>query len=154
MFNSSLPAAVLLILFACGPADGQARVQAEARGERFILRQRIIIRVPRPAGAAPAGVRNLLPVENWQEKKRLKCVPLNTLAGASQPTTESVDLVTTEGKRLRARFDDGCPALDFYGGFYIRPTDDGQVCARRDVIRARSGGTCQIKEIRLLAQRR
>ena len=52
-------------------------------------------------------------------------------------------------KRVRASFDTRCPALDFYGGFYLN-TGDGKVCAGRDMIRSRLGSSCVIDEFHRL----
>ncbi len=40
-----------------------------------------------------------------------------------------------------------CPALSFYQGFYYRRSQQGALCAGRDVIVARSGGECPIASI-------
>jgi hypothetical protein len=39
-----------------------------------------------------------------------------------------------------------CAARDFYLGFYVSPTGDGQMCAGRDTIHSRAGATCQIAQ--------
>jgi hypothetical protein len=51
--------------------------------------------------------------------------------------------------RVRAQFDEGCPALDFYGGFYLQPEDE-RLCARRDAVHSRMGGSCRIERFKLL----
>ena len=61
----------------------------------------------------------------------------------------SVDFVLRDRRRVRAELDSDCPALDFYGGFYVQPDDD-RICARRDVIRSRMGGICRIERFRRL----
>ena len=58
------------------------------------------------------------------------------LTGASVGREGEVDLVVGGTRRLRAKLDDDCPTLDFYRGFYLKPTADGQLCARRDGIPA------------------
>ena len=45
--------------------------------------------------------------------------------------------------------DSDCPALDFYGRFYLQP-DDENICARRETIRSRVGGSCRIEKFRKL----
>jgi hypothetical protein len=55
---------------------------------------------------------------------------------------------------LRARLDHGCRALDFYSGFYLRPAPDGNICADRDSVRARSGASCEISRFRRLVAER
>ncbi len=51
--------------------------------------------------------------------------------------------------RVRAHIDEDCPALDFYGDFYLQPEDD-RLCAGRDAIHSRMGGSCRIEQFRRL----
>ena len=125
------------------------------RVRELVIQQRMIIRVPkmRPQrSTAPAGV--LLPPIEWQEKKADKCIPTTSVAAAAITRGDSVDLVLNGGKRLRARLESSCPSLDFYSGFYMKLNGDGKLCARRDSIRSRSGGECQIKSFRTLVPKR
>lgn len=130
------------------PIDGSSWAQVT-------VRERVVIRVPRMSvRAMAAGPRPALPPITWVEKKSEKCVRADSLAGAAVTRPDSVDLVLVGGKRLRARFERKCPALDFYSGFYMRGTRDGMICADRDVIRARSGGECRIDQFRTLVPAR
>ena len=61
----------------------------------------------------------------------------------------NVDFILSNRTRIRAKFDDDCPALDYYGGLYLVP-DDELLCARRDTIRSRMGGSCEIRRFKLL----
>ena len=54
------------------------------------------------------------------------------------------------GSRVRARFDENCPALDFYGGFYLQYGRDQQICARREAVMSRMGRSCTIERFKLL----
>lgn len=108
------------------------------------VHERIIIRVPRNA-PPPPSVR-------WIEKKGPKCIAADQLGGAIVGA-RSVDLVLRGGDRVRAILDGDCPALDFYSGFYLKPSGDGQVCAHRDTIRSRSGDSCEISTFRRLVAR-
>ena len=85
----------------------------------------------------------------WEEDKGPKCVPVGAIAGALLAGEGSIDLVLRNRQRIRARLDGDCDGLDFYGGLYIQ-TGDGQVCAKRDSIRSRVGGTCRIEKFKLL----
>ncbi len=112
------------------------------------LRQQILIRVP-------ARVRNALdtppaqPIE-WKESRGPKCVPTRDIAGATFLSQSSFDLVLRDRSRVRAKLEKSCPALDYYYGFYIRQTGDGQICSDRDSIRSRMGGECEIERFRTL----
>jgi len=125
------------------------------RVRELIIQQRMIIRVPKMAtrGATlPTGT-PLPPIE-WAEKRADKCIPTTSVAAAAITRADSVDLVLNGGKRLRARLESNCPSLGFYSGFYMKLNGDGKFCARRDSIRSRSGGECQIKSFRTLVPKR
>jgi hypothetical protein len=133
------PALLLLAATGAARADaGEDRMQLA----QVIIRERVIIRVP--ARAAPP-----VPVK-LKEKKGPHCLPMSGVAGAAVIEHDSVDLILKGGQRVRARFESSCPALDYYSGFYILPTQDGQICADRDSIHTRAGGECQITRFRAL----
>lgn len=116
------------------------------------IQQHIVIRVPRPdpvrrVSAPPPAP---LPPIAWVEKRADDCVAAESLSGAAIIRSDSVDLVLSGGRRVRAKLGNECPALDFYAGFYVKPNKDGKVCAKRDVFRSRSGGECRIKSFRTL----
>lgn len=115
---------------------------------QVIIRQRLIVRVPaRPVAVMPPKIK-------WKEKKAPRCLPMSGVAGAAVIEQNSVDLMMKGGRRIRARFESSCPALDYYSGFYIVPTKDGQICADRDSIHTRAGGECQITRFRSLVPQR
>ena len=89
----------------------------------------------------------------WIEKKGPQCIAVDQLAGAAVGG-DTVDLMLRGGNRVRARLDGDCPALDFYAGFYLKPSADGLVCAGRDSIRSRSGDSCTISGFKKLVQKR
>ena len=151
MTNPALPALLLLTLTpaasaAVGQIDGVELAQ-------FTIHQRIVIRIPRIL-PRPKEQRSEPPAIRWAEKKGPRCVPMAALEGAIITGGDSVDLMVADGTRLRAVFDDECPALDFYSGLYVKGTADGLICADRDSIRARSGSVCQIDGFKRLVAKR
>lgn len=154
MIRRLVPAMSLL---AAAPLMASVRDSADAarsldgtQWAQLTVRERIVIRVPRldpragrDAPAPPAPIQ-------WKEKKGPKCVPIATLRGAAFGGDDGVDFVLAGNRRVRAKLEDDCPALDFYSGFYLKPTADGQVCADRDAIRSRSGAVCPIDRFRAL----
>lgn len=124
--------------------------EPEAHYAQLSIRERIVIRIPRLL----AGSRRAPSPVEWQEKKAPRCVPANVLASAIITPRGDVDLIATDGRRLRAKLDDDCPALNFYSGFYLKPSRDGMVCARRDTLRTRSGGRCEIARFRTLIEKK
>lgn len=80
----------------------------------------------------------------WAEAKGPRCIASRFVRGALLSGTEHVDFVMSSNRRFRAKFDSDCPALDFYEGFYVNsPTR--MICAGRDEIRSRMGGSCSIE---------
>ena len=121
---------LLFGLFAAQPMAVQQTVT------RLVVQDEVILRVPvqpRPFG----------PAIDWIEKKAPKCIPSGVIRGALLSGPEQVDFILVGGARVRAKFDEDCPALDFYGGFYLQPQDE-QVCAGRDAVHSRIGGSCTI----------
>lgn len=109
---------------------------------RVVIQDTIILRVPvRPMRPRPAI--------DWVEHKGPKCLSLNAIAAATLSSPSSIDFLLRDRSRVRARLDSECPALDFWGGFYLQTKDD-RVCAKRDEIRSRIGGGCRIDKFRTL----
>ena len=127
---------LLLGLFAGQPvAVGQSVT-------RLIEQDEVILRVP-------VQPRPLMPQVEWIEKKGPKCVPVAAIQRALLQGSEQVDFVMVNHARIRAQLDEDCPALDFYGGFYLQPEDD-RLCAQRDAIHSRMGGSCTIERFKQL----
>jgi hypothetical protein len=112
---------------------------------QMMIRRSAIVRIPTRSVAAPPAGQTM-----WRERKGPKCVPMERIGAAAVVAEDSVDLLLRGGERVRAQFEDDCPDLDYYGGFYVRPGADGLVCADRDSVRVRSGGECRIERFRAL----
>ena len=129
------------------PATLAGDAAVAQRPQVTFYRQRIVIRVPRMSPVRTATA-------EWKEKKGPKCLPPQELAGAMIAGPAAVDLLMTDGRRMRARLDKDCRGMNFYSGLYLKPGPDGQVCADRDAFRVRSGATCPIGRFRMLEQKR
>ncbi len=109
---------------------------------RLIIQDEVILRIP-------VQPRPLLPDLQWLEKKGPKCIPTAAVQRALLNGSAQVDFVMVDHARIRAQFDEDCPALDFYGGFYLQVEDD-RLCARRDAIHSRIGSSCRIERFKQL----
>lgn len=107
---------------------------------RLVVEQEVILRVPVVRPRMPRIIR-------WDEKKGPKCIGSDQIVAAALADERSVDFLLRDRTRIRAQMDDDCPTLDFYGNFYIQPRDD-KVCAKREEIRSRIGGSCRIQRFR------
>jgi hypothetical protein len=121
------------ILGAGGPFD---------RVRRLVVQDEVILKVP----VAPRPQTGNM---EWIEHKGPKCIPAGEIRSAVLSGPEQVDFILEGQQRLRAKFDKDCPALDFYGGFYLQPKDD-RICAGRDAVHSRVGGSCRIKRLKRL----
>jgi len=109
---------------------------------RLVVQDEVILRVP-------VQPHPIFPDIEWIEKKGPKCIPAAAIKRALLSGSEQVDFILTNHERIRAQFDEDCPALDFYGGFYLQPEDE-RLCARRDAIHSRMGGSCTIERFKEL----
>ncbi|HEY0598042.1 hypothetical protein [Sphingopyxis sp.] len=124
---------------------------------QMVIEQQLIIRVPArrsqlndfAAGPAPSRRATEFPIV-WKEKKAPKCVSMRNILGMQAVQRDSIDLITRQKQRLRAQLNRGCRALDFYAGFYMQGSKDGQLCEDRDQIHARTGAKCEIDKFRLM----
>jgi hypothetical protein len=112
---------------------------------RLIVQDEVIWRVP-------VQPRPKLRKVEWIALKGPRCVPVAAIRRALQSGSGQVDFVLVSHARIRAEFEDDCPALDFYGGFYLQPEDD-RICAGRDAVHSRMGGSCTIGRFRHLVPR-
>lgn len=129
-----------LIPMMLGLAAGQPGPVAQGV-TRLVAQDEVILRVtiePRP----------MRPLQ-WVERKGPKCIPLNGMRAALLSGPDQIDFIFANRARVRAQLDEDCPGLDFYGRFYLQPQDD-RLCARRDAIYSRMGGSCAIERFKLL----
>lgn len=127
---------LLLSIFGAQPAPVGTAVT------RLIVEDEVVLRVQiRP--------RQMVPQIEWLERKGMKCIPVTGIRGALLSAPGQIDFIMADHSRVRAHIDQDCPALDFYGDFYLQP-EDQQLCVRRDAIHSRMGGSCMIEEFKRL----
>lgn len=109
---------------------------------RLIIHDEVVLRVPvQPRAYAPE-------IE-WIERKGPSCIPAASIERVMLSGPEQVDFVLANHDRVRAQFDEDCQALDFYGGIYLQLQDD-RLCAKRDAVHSRIGGSCSIDRFKLI----
>jgi hypothetical protein len=112
---------------------------------RLVVQDEVILRIP-------VQPRPMAPAVQWIEGKGPKCIPAGAIRGALLSGSEQVDFIMINRARVRAQFDEDCPALDFYRGFYVQPRDQ-ELCAGRDAVHSRIGGSCTIERFKSLVPR-
>lgn len=113
---------------------------------RVIIQDELILRIPVRPSLPPARL-------EWVPVGGPSCLASGAIRGAALSEDGDVDFMLSGAKRVRAKLADDCPGLDFYKGFYMTPEDD-RICAGRDVIRSRIGGSCRIERFERLVPRR
>jgi hypothetical protein len=109
---------------------------------RLVDQDEVILRVP-------VQPRPFRPAVRWEERKGPKCIATGAIRRALMFGSEHVDFILANRHRVRAELDEDCQALDFYGSIYLQPEDD-RLCAGRDAIHLRAGGSCMIERFKLL----
>lgn len=133
---------------ACALAAALLTLPAPAAGRFLIFGKKKVERIQTVPPAAhavappPQRVRPVPPAAG-----RAACVDVRRVAAAQVFGDASVELTLQGGARWRLYFEQACPALSFYDGFYYRRAEQGRLCAGRDAIIARSGGECAIASI-------
>ena len=126
------------------------RTDREARQVR--IRQEIMIRVsPRRPNSQElvADWRRVLPLR-YDQRKIGNCLPARTIVAVQTVSSRDLVLHLSDKRMIRAQLRKSCNARDFYLGFYLEPTEDGELCVGRDTLKARNGATCKIGGIREL----
>lgn len=79
-----------------------------------------------------------------------RCVSASSIAGVQPDSGSRLILYLRDRRMLSAQLDRACRARDFYSGFYMERTNDGQLCVDRDTLLSRSGANCKLTRIRQL----
>lgn len=81
-----------------------------------------------------------------------RCLPVASISGVQADSGSRLILYLRDRRMISATLDRACRARDFYSGFYLQRTTDGQICADRDTLLSRSGANCKLTRIRQLVQ--
>jgi hypothetical protein len=118
------------------------------------IERRIIIRIP-TLRAPPVDQRSFAPQASVAPQSAARqgatCLSLRSIQGATVQDRLGILFVTNDKGRYQAVLERGCRAVDFQSGFYLGATEDGAICAGRDMLHARSGLRCAIVGLKRLA---
>lgn len=129
---------------------------ADDSWDQVRIEQRLIIRIaPRfpgrdsflPPPMSPFPQPQMI-APRFRERKVGKCVAVGAIAGVQVASDERLLLLMRDRRVIGANLDKACSARDFYSGFYVEQTPDGQLCTGRDTIHSRAGATCMIHALR------
>jgi hypothetical protein len=145
------------------PAGPFGVLQEARRPQQFgqvRIEQRVIIRISPSSPAAReqmmADLRRQSPSPtNYQEEKLSGCIAIDGIAGVQPAPAQNRLLLFMRDRRiLSAALERACNTRDYYSGFYIERSEDGQLCAKRDLLQSRAGASCKVAQLnRLVAVR-
>ena len=121
------------------------------------IEQRITIRIsPRPSNVQPSMLMDLPAqapaAQRFTERNMGKCLPVSGIAGVQVTGDNRLILYMRDQRIVSAALERACSARDFYSGFYVERSADGQLCVNRDALQARSGANCKLSRIRQLGR--
>src|SRR6188768_2388446 len=124
------------------------------------IEQRVVIRISPSSPAAREQMLADLTRQNssrtsYQEEKLSGCIAISSIAGVQPAPAQNRLLLFMRDRRvLSAALERACNARDYYAGFYIERSEDGQLCAKRDLLQSRAGASCKVAQLnRLVAVR-
>jgi hypothetical protein len=130
------------------------RAQAQ---QQVRIEQRITIRItPHPA-PVQQNILSQLPSRasapvRIAERNMGKCVPATGIAGVQISGDNRLIFYMRDQRIVRASLERACSARDYYSGFYVQRTSDGQICVNRDTLQSRSGASCKLSKIKQLVE--
>ena len=133
-------ASLLALIPALFGLSGAGTMGMQMTVSRVVVQDEVIIRIP---------IQPMARQLDWVEHKGPRCIHTDQILGARLSGPEQVDFLLRDRSRVRAHFEHDCPALDFYQGFYINSQDE-RLCAKRDSVHSRMGGSCRIQGFRSL----
>lgn len=86
----------------------------------------------------------------FEEVEMERCVPMSGISGVQTGAGNRLLLFLRDDRIVSINLERTCRARDFYSGFYIERSDDGQLCVGRDELLARSGAKCEVERMRQL----
>jgi hypothetical protein len=120
------------------------------------IEERVTIRVsPRPQAARPNMLMDLpsrAVGPRFLERKIGKCLKVGGIAGVQAAGGNQLLLFMRDQRVVSADLERSCRARDFYSGFYLSRSTDGQLCVDRDTLLSRSGANCKLTRMRQLVE--
>ncbi|MDC0886940.1 hypothetical protein OAS19_04035 [Altererythrobacter sp.] len=116
------------------------------------IERRVVIRVSpaRPrSNALLANLPRQIPTR-LAERKMGECVPMEGVAGVQTGGPSKLILYMRDRRIISAELEKACSAKDFYSGFYVETSKDGNLCIKRDKLQSRTGTKCELSQFRRL----
>ncbi|MBU6268243.1 MAG: hypothetical protein KGN34_11925 [Sphingomonadales bacterium] len=86
----------------------------------------------------------------YEERKIGKCLAVGQIAAVQSTRSNRLLLFLRDQRIVSAGLEKACKASEFYSGFYMARSVDGQLCLDRDTLQSRSGAACKVKRWKVL----
>lgn len=151
--------------------DGFAEIVRALRSQKahqVRIEQRVMIRIaPAPIARPGPPLRRGMPdfrrdmfadlpdrggPPRLAERRMAQCVPVAGISGVQVTRDSKLLLFMRDQKIVSAALEKTCNPRDFYSGFYLERSSDGQLCSGRDTLHSRSGADCALGKLRQLVE--
>lgn len=127
----------------------RAPVEQQVRIERSIT-IRIAPRAPLPRNELADLPERMPP--RLSERRMARCVPVGGISGVQVGRDNRLLLFMRDRRIVSLGLEKACRARDFYSGFYVERSSDGQICVERDRLQSRNGANCALTKMRQLVE--
>ncbi|WP_435201412.1 hypothetical protein [Qipengyuania sp. 902] len=139
------------------PWHGLADLSEPPVANQVRIERRVILRISPQPSRARSNLLSQLPRQpvatQLVERPMGDCLPANGIVGVSDRGSRLI-IYMRDRSLISAQLEKACSPRDFYLGFYVERSDDGQLCVDRDRLMSRAGAKCRISEMnRLVAVR-
>ncbi len=119
--------------------------EAEPLPQQVRIEQRMVVRISpaRPRTDAFEDLRRSVPTR-MSESRMGKCVGLDDIVAVQTGNANRLILFMRNRQMISAQLEKACAARDFYSGFYVEPSKDGNLCVNRDELHSRNGTKCEV----------
>jgi hypothetical protein len=117
------------------------------------IQERVIIRIaPSKERALQQSMARLArEADDFEEQRATDCIPIGGIAGVYPSRENRLLLLMRDRRVMSAALERACNAADYYAGFYVERSEDGQLCSRRDRLQSRAGASCRVTRLSRLA---
>lgn len=136
------------------PRSAASPLDAFYRGQinrQVRIEQRVIIRISPQRQSSRNPLLAQLPQRGlntrFEEREMERCLPVNRISGVQTGTGNRLLLFMRDQRIISVNLERACRAREFYSGFYVERSEDGQICVDRDALQSRSGARCDIERM-------
>lgn len=124
-------------------------VEQQVRIERSIT-IRIAPRAPLPRNDLAELPQRMPP--RLSERRMGRCISVGGISGVQVSRDNRLLLFMRDRRIVSLGLEKACRARDFYSGFYVERSSDGQICVERDRLQSRNGANCALTQMRQLVE--